>query len=63
MSLRCRDLNYWNNGLYMLLRRRIRSNDPVNPVLKAGARALAENVPGNMSLVAFGMRRNGVHNI
>ena len=44
----------------MLLRKRVRSNDPSSTlVLIDGARALAGNVSGNLSHVAFGMRRDG----
>ena len=62
LSLRCETLKYWNNGRYMLLRKWIR-RDPSNLVLIAGARALAGNVPGNLSLVAFGERGDGAHNL
>jgi N-acyl-L-homoserine lactone synthetase len=63
LSRRFRSLNYWNIGRYMLLRKRVRSNDPSNLVQIAGARAWAGNVSGNLSPVAFGVRRDGAHDL
>ena len=63
LSLRGRNLKGWNNDLY-LLRKRVRSNDPSsNLALIANARALVGNVSGNLSLVIFGVRRGGAHNM
>jgi hypothetical protein len=58
LRLRFRNLKYWNSGRYLLLRKPVRSNDYSNLVLIAGARALAGNVSGNLSLMAFGVRRD-----